>query len=183
MPTATHTSEPTATPTPYTDAGAHADHQSYADTCYRPILPLQPRRTQSDTSLDLADVVEQARAGVVRIEGTTGSGSGFVVDPDGYILTNEHVINGQSRLTVVFDNGTRLAARVIVSDASRDIALLKVTATSTLTVLQFATSVREGEEVIALGYPLGGDLRGSMTITKGIVSAFPQHPRRRSHPD
>ena len=123
-------------------------------------------------SINIADVVEQSRAGVVRIEGTTGSGSGFIVDSDGYILTNEHVIEDQSRLTVVFDNGTRLTARVIASDATRDIALLKVTATSALTVLPFATSVREGEEVVALGYPLGGDLRGSMTITKGIVSAF-----------
>ncbi len=123
-------------------------------------------------SINIADVVEQARAGVVRIEGTTGSGSGFVVDADGYILTNEHVIEDQSRLTVVFDNGTRLTARVIASDATRDIALLKVTATHILTLLPFATSVREGEEVIALGYPLGGDLRGSMTITKGIVSAL-----------
>ena len=123
-------------------------------------------------SINIADVVEQARAGVVRIEGPTSSGSGFVVDADGYILTNEHVIEDQSRLTVVFDNGTRLTPRVIASDATRDIALLKVIATSTLTVLSFATSVREGEEVVALGYPLGGDLRGSMTITKGIVSAF-----------
>ena len=110
----------------------------------------------------------------MRIEGTTGSGSGFVVDAAGYILTNEHVINGQSRVTAVFDNGARLTATVIASDATRDIALLKVTAAGTLTVLPFATEVREGEEVIALGYPLGdySYLRGSMTVTRGIVSAF-----------
>ncbi len=125
---------------------------------------------QPDTTLNLADVVEQARAGVVRIEGTTSSGSGFVVDADGYILTNEHVINAQSRLTVVFDNGARLTARVIASDASRDIALLKVSAAGTLTVLPFATSVRVGDEVIALGHPL--NLGMSMSVTDGIISAF-----------
>ena len=106
----------------------------------------------------------------MRIEGTTGSGSGFVVDAAGYILTNEHVVNGQSRLTAVFDNGAHLTATVIASDATRDIALLKVTAAGTLTVLPFATSVREGDEVVALGHPL--NLGESMTITRGIVSAF-----------
>ena len=80
------------------------------------------------------------------------------------------MINGQSRLTAVFDNGARLAATVIASDATRDIALLKVTAAGNLTVLPFATEVREGEEVVALGHPL--NLGGSMTITKGIVSAL-----------
>ena len=106
----------------------------------------------------------------MRIEGTTGSGSGFVVDSAGYILTNEHVINGQPRLTVVFDNGVRLTARRVAVDAIRDIALLKVIPSRTITMLPFATSVREGEEVVALGYPL--NLGDSMTVTKGIVSAF-----------
>ena len=93
-----------------------------------------------------------------------------MVDAAGYILTNEHVINGQSRLTVVFDNGARLTPTIIASDATRDIALLKVTAAGTLTVLPFATVVRQGDEVVALGHPL--NLGESMTITRGIVSAF-----------
>lgn len=163
IPTDTPTPSPTPIPTPII---SHTPITLPTDT------PTPTATPQPDTSLDLADVVEQARAGVVRIEGPTSSGSGFVVDAEGHILTNEHVINGQSRLTVVFDNGARIAARVIASDATRDIALLKVTTTVTLTTLPFATSVREGEEVIALGYPLGNDLHGSLTITKGIISAF-----------
>ena len=107
---------------------------------------------------------------MVRIEGTTASGSGFVVDADGYILTNEHVINGEPSLTVVFDSGARLTARVVASDVYLDIALLKVEATGQIIVLPFATEVRIGQEVIALGYPL--DLGENMTITKGIISAF-----------
>ncbi len=106
----------------------------------------------------------------MRIAGTSGSGSGFVVDSAGYILTNEHVIDGAGRLTVVFDDGTRSTPSVIASDAARDIALLKVDATRQLTALPFATEVREGDEVIALGYPL--DLDDRMTVTRGIVSAF-----------
>ena len=118
----------------------------------------------------IADVVERTRAGVVRIAGTSGSGSGFVVDPAGYILTNEHVIDGAGRLTVVFDDGTRLTPSVVASDPERDIALLKVSSTRKLTALPFATEAREGDEVVALGYPL--DLRDRMTVTRGIVSAF-----------
>ena len=121
-------------------------------------------------SIAVADIVEQARGGVVRVQGTTGSGSGFVVDSDGYILTNEHVISGQPILTIVFDNGARRTAHVIASDAYLDIALLKVEAAGQLTVLPFAAEVRTGQEVIALGYPL--NLGETMTITKGIISAL-----------
>ncbi len=161
VPTDTPTPSPTPIPTPII---SHTPITLPTDT------PTPTATPQPDTSLDLADVVEQARAGVVRIEGTTSSGSGFIVDPDGYILTNEHVINGQPRLTVVFDNGARLTARVIASDASRDIALLKVTPSGTLTALPFATSARVGEEVVALGHPL--NLGASMSVTDGIISAF-----------
>ena len=181
IPTETPTPEPTATPVP-------ADTPTPSPTAiptpiisHTPITLPTPEPTPTntpvptatpipDTTLALADVVEQTRAGVVRIEGTTGSGSGFVVNPAGYILTNEHVISGQSRLTFVFDNGARLTATVIASDAIRDIALLKVTAAGSLTVLPFATQVREGDEVVALGHPL--NLGESMTVTKGIVSGF-----------
>lgn len=172
----THTPEPTPTDTP-TPAPTHtptpqptlpATNTPVPTVTYTPV----PASTPSP-SLSIADVVERARAGVVRIEGPTSSGSGFVVDADGYILTNEHVINGQSRLSVVFDNGTRLAARVISFDAVRDIALLKVTSAGTLTVLPFATEAREGEEVVALGYPLVSlGLGTEMITTQGIISAF-----------
>ncbi len=134
--------------------------------------PIPTATPQPDASFELADIVEQARAGVVRIEGPTSSGSGFVVDPDGYILTNEHVINGQSRLTVVFDNGTRRTATIVAPDAARDIALLKVTASRILTVLPFAKSVRVGDKVLALGYPLGYQLGDDMTASDGIVSSL-----------
>ncbi len=180
VPTATHTPEPTATPTPTLMPTPIISHTPIPIPTSTPVptptpIPTDtpvPTPTQS-SSLAIADVVEQARAGVVRIEGTTGSGSGFVVDPAGYILTNEHVISGQSRLTVVFDDGRRLTARVIASDANRDIALLKVSTAGTLTVLPFATSAREGEEVVALGYPLPSLGFGTkMITTQGVVSAF-----------
>ena len=130
----------------------------------------------SDALHSIANIVESTRDGVVRIAGTTGSGSGFVVDSAGYILTNEHVIDGAGLLTVIFDDGTRVAPRVVALDSVRDIALLKVESTRRLTALPFATEAREGEEVVALGYPL--DLAERLTVTRGIVSAFRNYEGR-----
>ena len=122
------------------------------------------------TSLSVRDVMEKVRLGVVRIEGTSSTGSGFIVDSAGYILTNEHVIAGQDRLTIVFDDGTRSTPQVIASDSAQDIALLKVdTPGRQLTALPLATEVREGDDVVALGYPLDAD---TLTVTGGIVSAL-----------
>lgn len=117
-----------------------------------------------------ADVVEDARAGVVRIVAWPAYGSGFVVDSDGHILTNAHVVDGAGRLTAVFDDGARLTARVVGTDPMRDIALLKVEPRQRqLEVLPLVTKVREGDEVVALGYPLNS---ANMTVTKGVVSAL-----------
>ena len=128
-----------------------------------------PTQTSRITS-SIADIIEHARTGVVRITGSSTYGSGFVVDSDGHILTNAHVIDGSTRLTVVLDDGTRLIARVVGTDPMRDIALIKVEPRQRqLTVLPLVRQTREGEEVVALGYPLGG---GNLTVTKGIVSAL-----------
>lgn len=107
------------------------------------------------------------------IEGNAGTGSGFFVDPAGYILTNAHVIEGSWQLTVALDNGALFAPRVVASDTERDIALLKIDSTRQMPALSFASTAQTGEEVIALGYPesyiLGAD---SMTVTTGIISTF-----------
>ncbi len=161
IPTNTPTSAPTSTPTPVpTNMPAPTSSPT----------PVPSDTPIPDTAQSIADVVERTRAGVVRITGTSGSGSGFVVDSAGYILTNAHVIDGAGRLTVVFDDGARLTPQVVASDATRDIALLKIEPARQLTVLPFATEAREGDEVVALGYPL--DLRDRMTVTQGIFSAF-----------
>ncbi len=120
--------------------------------------------------LSVADVVEMARPSVVRIVGDDGAGTGFVVEADGHILTNHHVVEGRDRLVAVFHDGAQLSAKMVSVDAARDIALLKVKTNRRLTPLAFATAAREGEDVIALGYPL--DLGSRMTVTRGIVSAI-----------
>ena len=170
-PTSTHTPTPTATRTPTpTPVPTHTPSPT-------PVLTSTPTSTHTPTptpvpaaSLSVADIVDEARPSVVRIVSAGGGGTGFVVDADGYILTNEHVVEGQTRVTVALHDGAQIAARVVSADAGRDIALLKADTGRVLAPLAFAARVREGEGVIALGFPL--DLGESMSVTRGIVSAI-----------
>jgi Do/DeqQ family serine protease len=99
-----------------------------------------------------------------------GSGSGVIIRPDGYIVTNNHVVSGATTIEVTLNNNKTYEATVIGADPATDVALIKIDATD-LPVLQFADSdkLRLGEWVLAIGSPLGEELRS--TITAGIVSA------------
>ena len=96
-------------------------------------------------------------------------GSGFVVDTNGYIVTNNHVIEGAEQVEVVLEDGTTLSARVVGTDPRSDLAVLKVESDKPLPAVQFgdSDSARVGEWVIAIGNPFG--LGG--TATAGIISA------------
>ena len=106
----------------------------------------------------------------MRVTAGDSRGSGFVVDSNGYILTNAHVVYGEHAAAVIFENGLRIMADIIGLDATADVALLKIPPDPDLVVLPLATRISEGEDVLALGYPL--DYLDSVTITKGIVSAL-----------
>lgn len=99
-----------------------------------------------------------------------GSGSGVIIRPDGYIVTNNHVVSGATTISVTLNNNKTYEASVIGTDPATDVALIKIDAEG-LPVLQFADSdnLRLGEWVLAIGSPLGEELRS--TITAGIVSA------------
>ena len=97
-------------------------------------------------------------------------GSGFFISDDGYVVTNNHVIDKEKSVTVILDDGTELAAKVIGNDTKTDLALLKVTppAGTKFTYVQFAQAEpRVGDWVVAVGNPFG--LGG--TVTAGINSA------------
>jgi serine protease Do len=96
-------------------------------------------------------------------------GSGFVIDPSGYIVTNHHVIDGAEEVTVRFSDDTVLTAEIVGSDADTDLALLKVETDEPLVAAQWGRSdqTRIGDWVMAIGNPFG--LGG--TVTAGIVSA------------
>ena len=96
-------------------------------------------------------------------------GSGFIVDPDGYVVTNYHVISRADEITVITNSGDRHAARLVGHDEKTDLALLKIDTDAPLPYVEFGDSddVRVGDWVIAIGNPFG--LGG--TATTGIVSA------------
>ncbi len=96
-------------------------------------------------------------------------GSGFVIDPEGLVVTNNHVISDADEVTVVFNDGAKLKAEVVGRDQKTDLALLRVKPAKPLTAVSFGDSerLRLGEWVIAIGNPFG--LGG--TVTAGIVSA------------
>ncbi len=98
-----------------------------------------------------------------------GAGSGFIIDPAGYIVTNYHVVGNADQITVGLANGTELPARVVGTDELTDIALIRVQANATLTAVPWGDSdrVEIGDWVIAAGNPFG--LGGS--VSAGIVSA------------
>lgn len=99
----------------------------------------------------------------------TSLGSGFVIDPEGYIVTNNHVIAEADEVSVTFTDDTKLPAKIIGRDAKTDLALLKVKTDKPLTAVSFGDSdaLKVGDWVIAVGNPFG--LGGS--VSAGIVSA------------
>ena len=137
--------------------------------------------------MDSATLARQVRPSVVRVRAgagstggfsaqNTGTGTGFVIDAQGYIVTNNHVVTlGNNRLAsdlkVDLADGRSLDARLVGRDERTDVAVLKVEA-SGLQALRFADpqSVEVGEDVLAVGFAL--DLGGQPTVTKGVVSAL-----------
>ncbi|MEQ1755051.1 MAG: trypsin-like peptidase domain-containing protein [Micropepsaceae bacterium] len=116
-----------------------------------------------------ADIVDRVSPAVVSLTTTKGLGSGFVIDPSGYIVTNNHVMSGTNEAEVRFADGSKFKGRLIGRDEATDIALLKVDAPNSFPSLKFDDDkrVRVGDLVLAVGNPFG--LNG--TVTAGILSA------------
>ena len=117
------------------------------------------------------EAVAAARRSVVQVETDEGSGSGIILSADGYILTNNHVIEDSRRIFVRLPDGRRLAAHVVRSSQAPDLALLRVFA-SDLAPAAWGDSegLQLGQTVLAIGHSLG--LQGTPTISRGIVSAL-----------
>ena len=129
----------------------------------------------------VVDVVERIGPAVVSIgrmskRGPAGAGSGVVFTPDGYVLTNAHVVAGSDALEVSFTDGTTSAARVVGVDHATDVAVVRTTSAAPA-VAPFGDSsrLRVGQLVIAIGNPLGF----SSTVSAGVVSALGRTMRSR----
>ncbi len=105
--------------------------------------------------------------GIMPPGGGMSSGSGFVVSPDGYILTNAHVLDGADRVTVRLLDRREFSAKVVGRDPTTDVAVVKIDATGlTPAPLGNSDAARVGEWVLAVGNPLGEQL--TFTVTQGI---------------
>ena len=151
-------------------------------------LVAQAGSFNTSRALSINAIYERTSPGVVQVTSTSrrfdvdpffgfgverqqrGLGSGFVYDKAGYILTNYHVIRGAERIDVSFSNNDSMKAKVVGTDPSTDLAVLKVDADArALRPLRLGDSdaVRVGDSVVAIGNPLGFD----RSVTSGIVSA------------
>jgi len=144
--------------------------------------PARPVVAGPPAAGSLAGVVAAVSPSVVSINvtagGRSGTGSGVVFDASGAILTNAHVVQSASRITVLFADGRRVPAKLLGADGAKDVAVIRVEDTGGLTPAALATGapVRVGDQVLAFGSPLGLD--GS--VTAGIVSAVGRQVEGRS---
>jgi putative serine protease PepD len=140
-------------------------------TVVRQVTVSDAQPASSDGNLSVQSIYQLANKGVVEVTAGQGQGSGFVYDADGHIITNEHVVDGANSVSVRFWNGKTFTASVVGTDASTDLAVLKVDApVSQLFPLSLGDSSKlvVGDQVVAIGSPFG--LEG--TVTSGIVSAL-----------
>jgi putative serine protease PepD len=116
------------------------------------------------------EIVAKVRPSVVTIVTDAAEGSGVVYSKDGYIVTNNHVVDGAQSVEVRFSDGTTATASIVATDATQDLAVIQVADVDDLTPVTFADSsaVQVGDVAVAIGSPLG--LEG--TVTTGIVSAL-----------
>jgi serine protease Do len=143
-----------------------------------------PAAVNSNRYTAIVKAVEEAKAAVVNIHGrktvrseavsdakqVNGMGTGIVLDPRGYIITNFHVIDGVSNIQVTLSDEKSYSARLIAHDPKTDLAVIKIESREPLPVIRLGTSsdLMQGESVIAVGNAFGYE----HTVTRGIISAL-----------
>lgn len=149
-----------------------ADSGSPASSVSTGVNPADSENLSVRAEGSIAAIATKVLPSVVSIEVSDGSGSGFIVSEDGYVLTNNHVIESAAnggQIEVVFQDGSRTQAELVGRNADYDLAVLKVDKTGlTPVAIGNSGSVKVGDQAIAIGSPLG--LEG--TVTSGIISSL-----------
>ncbi len=137
-----------------------------AERCAEPLSAIFERVSPAVVSINAVKI----NKGKPQRRFTTVAGSGFIIEGNGQVLTNAHVVDGATAVYVTLDSGERVEARLLGLDPVLDLALLKVESNGRLPAVTLGDSgkVRVGDEVIAIGNPLGLD----QTMTRGIVSGI-----------
>jgi S1-C subfamily serine protease len=148
-------------------------------------LSTSPDDVMDAYSKSVTSAVEKVGPSVVTIgartlEGGMGAGSGFVFSPDGYILTNNHVVEvaGDGSVDVTFTDDRKFEAKIVGADPSTDLAVIRVDTNDRLPHINFGDSskLKPGQLVIAIGNPLGF----SSTVSAGVISALGRSLRARN---
>jgi len=138
-----------------------------------------PTTPAGGTNMTMVDLISTVQPVVVRVDvkgdSFQASGSGVIIRSDGYVMTNQHVIEGATSITVTLSNDQQYPATVTGSDAGIDLAIVKLTGSPSnlpAAVLGSASDIVIGGVVVAAGFPLGPELPGPASFTQGIVSAI-----------
>jgi serine protease Do len=141
-----------------------------------PEVVSRPATELTGDETDIAAIIAKAEPAIVAIttgdgpgSGNGGAGTGFVLTADGYIVTNNHVIEGADKIEVAFTNGDLEPADVVGHDPSTDLAVVKVDRTDLATIeIGDSEAAQVGDEVVAIGNALA--LEGGLSVTRGIIS-------------
>ena len=166
-------------------AGGYLARSHRTTVAAAPVAVDRTSMTFTGATMDVASVIAKVEPSVVSIQtqiteqrgpfstSGEGAGTGIVLDTAGYILTNAHVVDGATSVTVTVPGDSQArAATVVAADASRDLALVQVSDTHGLVpaTLGSSAAARVGDQVVAIGNALA--LEGGPTVTEGIVSAL-----------